>query len=465
MSQPNNQYDCSFLEDILPKAHVAFDDSRREQYSVDASPHIPSMPDAVVWPQSTEETSKLLAAANDRKIPVTPWSGGSGLEGSAIPVDGGIVCNLSDLVSIEIRPEDLEATVGSGVVYDDLNEKTGQYGLRFPPGISSGDVATIGGMVATNASGFNAVRYGETRDHVRNLEVVLSDGRVLQCGRNVVKTSSGYSLKDLFVGSEGTLGVITHTTVALTGIPEQKRDFLVTFPSVEDAAMTVSEIIRYGLKPGALEFMDPLTIELINAYRARYDLPEKPTLLIELHANNGGIDDDREFVRNICRDRGAETWEATNPDTEWDVWQARKDAYSAFQANDLGLDVLLVGDIVVPISKYPALVTSVHQIAEELSVPCPCVGHAGDGNLHYNPLVDPESQSSVENGYELNHRIIQQALAVGGTITGEHGVGVGKRRYMSEEHGEALEVMATLKRTFDPNGILNPGKILPSADE
>jgi len=462
MSGRNRQYDCSFVEDILADEQFTFERSYREQFSEDASPQDPSVPDVVVWPHTTEETAALLAAANESKIPVTPWSGGSGLEGNAIPVEGGIVCDLNNLSGIDIRPADLEVTVGSGVVYDDLNEELGKYGLRFPPGISSGDVATIGGMVATNASGFNAVRYGETRDHVRRLEVVLSDGRILQCGSNVVKTSSGYSLKDLFIGSEGTLGVVTRVTVGLSGIPKRKLGARVTFPSVTDAATSVSNIIRYGLRPGAIEFMDPLSIELINAYRDQNTLSEEPTVLIELHANNDGIEGDMELVKEICEEQGARQWVVTDSTDDLDVWQARRDAYPAFKANKFDLEVLLVGDVVVPISKYPELIRTVQENAEKLSVPCPCVGHAGDGNLHYNPLVDPDDQTSVESGYELNNRIIHRVLEMGGTITGEHGVGIGKRKYMAQEHGAVLEVMQMIKDAFDPNGILNPGKIFPA---
>lgn len=455
------RHDCGFLEDVVEDGRVSFVESQRQQYSQDASPHEPSLPDAVVWPSGPDEVSRVLSAANGRGVPVTPWSGGSGLEGNAIPVAGGVVLNMSNLTDIDVRPADLQAVVGAGVVYDELNEALSSYGLRFPPGISSGHLATVGGMIATNASGFNAVRYGETRDHVRRLEVVLADGRVIECGRNVVKTSSGYSLKDLFVGSEGTLGVVTEATLALTGIPQRKHAALVTFATIEDACQAVSEIIGGGLKPGALEFMDPTTIELINAYSG-VGLPVEPTLIIELHANNSGIGDDIEFAESICEANGARTWEAAAGGDMDEIWQARREAYDATRAYREGLDIGIVGDIVVPISHYPDIVTTVAAYSDELDLMCPCLGHAGDGNLHYTPLVDPTDQDMVDRAHDLNERVIDAALELGGTATGEHGVGVGKRQFMAREHGEALEVMRAVKTTIDPNGILNPGKIFPS---
>ncbi|MDY6818940.1 MAG: FAD-binding oxidoreductase [Halobacteriales archaeon] len=449
-----------FLEDIVEEGRVSFEASQREQFAQDASAHEPSMPDAIVWPGSPEETARVLAAANERSIPVTPWSGGSSLEGNSIPVAGGIVLNTFEMKDIEVRPEDLQAVVGAGVVYDELNEELARHGLRFPPGISSGDVATIGGMIATNASGFNAVRYGETRDHVLRVEVALPDGRVIECGRDVIKTSSGYSLKDLMIGSEGTLGVVTEATLSLAGIPEKKRAALVTFPSSTAACQAVSEIIRFGLKPGALEFIDAPAIEVINGYSAT-ELPVSPTLIIELHGNNAGIEEDVEFARGICEDNGAETWEAAAEENMDEIWQARRDAYPAMRTYREEWDVALTGDIVVPISSYPEIVDQVTAVSEELDLMCPCVGHAGDGNLHYTPLVDPDDEAMVERAHELNRRIVEEAIDMGGTATGEHGIGMGKRKFMRREHGAGIDVMRAIKDALDPNGIMNPGKVLP----
>jgi D-lactate dehydrogenase (cytochrome) len=458
---PDSSYDCAFLDDAVTDGRVAHGTSVREQYASDESPHAGRVPDAVVWPVSTDEVATVLAAANDRGVPVTPRSGGSGLEGNAIPTAGGIVLSTAEIDGIEVSPGDMQVTVGAGVVYDDLNERLVSHGLRFAPGISSGDVATIGGMVATNASGFNAVRYGETRDHVRRLEVVTADGRVVDCGRGVVKTSAGYSLKDLFVGSEGTLGVVTEVTLGLVGIPEYRRAALVTFPSRVDASGAVADAIGSALVPGAIEFIDTTAVKMLNAYHVDVSFEERPTLIIELHANNSGIEEDLAFAKAICEDHGMLSWEAAGEENLDDIWQARRDKYPATQSYREGWEVALVGDVVVPISRYPDIVEEVSRVSEELDLLTSCVGHAGDGNLHFTSLVDPDDEEMVERAHELNERVVRKAIALGGTSTGEHGVGIGKRQFMAEEHGQALDLMRSVKETFDPNKILNPGKVLP----
>lgn len=455
------EYDCSFLKDVISEDRIEFTESVREQYAVDASTHHERLPDAVVRPTTTEEVAAVLSAANERKVPVTPWSGGSGLEGNAIATEGGIVLTTAEMDQISVSPDDLHATVGAGVVYDDLNDHLAQYGLRFAPGISSGDVATLGGMVATNASGFNAVRYGETRNHVRRLTVVTADGRIVECGRNVVKTSAGYSLKDLIIGSEGTLGVVTEITVGLVGIPEHRRAALVTFPSRAAASSAVSDAIRSALVPGAIEFMDEMSMKMLNAYQDDVEFEETPTLLIELHANNEGIEEDLEFAKMICEDHGMLSWEAAGEDEIDEIWQARRDKYWATQSYREGYETALVGDVVVPISKYPEIVQAVSDAGEDLDLIVSCVGHAGDGNLHYTPLVDPDDEEMVARAHELNERVVTKALELGGSSTGEHGIGIGKRKFMAAEHGVALELMRSIKETLDPNGILNPGKVIP----
>ncbi|SER38557.1 FAD-binding oxidoreductase [Natrinema salaciae] len=459
----SHEYDCAFLDEAITDGRVAHGTSVREQYASDESPHAGRLPDAVVWPASTDEVAAVLAAANDRGVPVTPRSGGSGLEGNAIPTAGGIVLSTAEIEHVEVSPDDLQATVGAGVVYDDLNERLAPYGLRFAPGISSGDVATVGGMVATNASGFNAVRYGETRDHVRRLEVVTADGRVVECGRDVVKTSAGYSLKDLFVGSEGTLGVVTEVTLGLIGIPEHRRAALVTFPSRVDASGAVADAIGSALVPGAIEFIDTTAVKMLNAYRDDVSFEERPTLIIELHANNGGIEEDLAFAKAICEDHGMRSWEAAAEENLDDIWQARRDKYHATKAYREDWEVALVGDVVVPISAYPEIVDEVARASEDLDLMTSCVGHAGDGNLHFTPLVDPDDEEMLERAHELNERVVRTAISLGGSATGEHGVGIGKRQFMEGEHGPALDLMRSVKETFDPNGILNPGKVLPDS--
>jgi len=458
--QAADGYDVGFLADIVEEGRVSVAEGQLAQYASDASPHEGRPPDAVVWPASTEEVSAVLAAANERGVPVTPWSGGSSLEGNPIPVASGIVASTYEMDAVEIRRDDLQAVVGPGIVYDELNEEAAKHGLRFAPGISSGDAATIGGMIANNASGFNAVRYGETREHVMRLEIALPDGRVIECGRDVVKTSAGYSLKDLFVGSEGTLGIVTEATIALEGIPQHKRAALVTFPSERAASRAVSETIRFGGDPGAIEFMDALTVETVNEYSGT-DLPESPTLIVELHGNNEGIDEEVEFVRGICEDNGATGWTAAADDEIDEIWAARRDAYHAAQNYRDEWEIAVVGDVVVPISKYPEIVDRIVAESRDLDLVCPAVGHAGDGNIHYTPLVDTDDDAAIERAFELNDRIVSAAIEMGGTATGEHGVGIGKRKFMRQEHAGALDLMQGIKDLIDPNGIMNPGKVVP----
>lgn len=453
-----------FLHDLLDPDQIALEESVRSQFASDASPHPEHLPDAVVWPHETSEVSAVLAAANEREIPVTPWSGGSGLEGNAIPTEGGIVLNTYEMEGITVREDDLQAVVGPGVVYDDLNEHLARYGLRFPPGISAGDVATIGGMIANNASGINAVGYGETRDHVLRLEIVLPDGRVIECGRDVIKTSAGYSLKDLFVGSEGTLGVVTEATLSLSGIPEEKRAALATFPTERDASNAVSEIIRFGLEPGAIEFIDRQSVRLLNEYRDSAVFPEEPLLIIELHGNNDGIDEDVAFVKGICEDNGSNEWLTRSGEEMDEIWSARHDALSALRAYSETHEPAIIGDVVVPISKYPNIVERIERIADEMDVFTPMAGHAGDGNIHFLPLVDPDEEGAMERAYELNDRVVSAAIEMGGTATGEHGVGIGKRKFMSDEHAEAVDIMRDIKDVIDPTGIMNPGKVIPDRE-
>jgi len=453
-----SEFDCSFLEDVA--VEVSFSESRREQYARDASPHHPSMPDAVAYPESVDEVSDVLSAAYEAEVPVTPWSGGSGLEGNAIPVEGGIVLTTKGMEWVEVNRDSLTARVGPGVVYDDLNEELASYGLRFPPGISSGDVATIGGMIANNASGFNAVRYGETRDHVRRIEAVLPDGEIIQAGRDVVKTSSGYSIKDLLVGSEGTLGVVTDATIELAGIPEEKRAALVSFETARDACGAVASVIGAGVKPGAIEFMDTKSIELLNSNRDDMTLPERPTLLLELHGNNSGIEEDYEFVESLCREHAVVEWNEPGGKMA-NVWEARRDALPAARAYDPDLDVAVIGDVVVPIEKYPDIVARTQELADEYDLLAPLVGHAGDGNLHYTPLVDRDDEDHVIRAMAFNNEVVQSAIDMGGTATGEHGVGIGKRGFMDDEHANTVDVMRGIKDAIDPKGLMNPGKVIP----
>jgi D-lactate dehydrogenase (cytochrome) len=455
------QHDCGFLTDLSLDGRVSFDDEDHERFSKDEGPHPAHLPDAVVWPHSTADVSAVLAAANERGVPVTPRSGGSSIEGNPIPVRGGIVLNVIGMDAVEARPADLQAVVGPGIRYDALNDRLAEHGLRFAPGIAAGDLATIGGMIANDASGLNAVRYGVTRDHVRRLEVVLPDGRVIQCGRDVVKTAAGYSLKDLFVGSEGTLGVVTEATLSLEAVPRARRAAVVTFPTREAASEAVAAVMGAGLVPGALEYVDSEAVRVINDATG-IGLREEPTLVVELHGNEPGVTADVERVLERCEAAGATDWVVARDEHEIDeVWTARREAYPAACDYREGWDVAVIGDVVVPVSRYPEIVARTAELSVELDVPCPCVGHAGDGNLHFLPLADPDDDETVERAMALNDRVVEAALGMGGTATGEHGVGLGKREFMRQEHADAVDVMCELKEVLDPTGIMNPGKVLP----
>ena len=454
-------HDCSFVDDVVREGRVSTDDETLLAHSKDEGPHDAHRPDIVVWPGSVSEISALLSAANERGVPVTPWSGGTSIEGNPIPVEGGIVLDTYECNEVTVRNDDLQAVVGPGVVYDDLNAALEPYDLRFAPGIAAGDVATIGGMIANNASGLNAVRYGVTGDHVLRLEVVLPDGRIIECGRDVPKTTAGYNLKDLFVGSEGTLGVITEATLSLEGVPRHRHAALVTFSSNTAASRAVSTIMGSGLKPGALEFMDSQLVRLLNEYREDAEFPESPLLLIELHGDAGDLATQMDRVRTICEGHDATRWSEADTDEIETIWHVRRDAYPAACEYYPDRTVGVIGDVVVPISTYSEIVRRIEEIGDELDLLTPCVGHAGDGNIHFLPVVDTSDRKAMDRVHELTDRVVGTALELGGTATGEHGIGIGKRKFMRREHGDGVDVMRGIKDVIDPNGIMNPGKTLP----
>jgi D-lactate dehydrogenase (cytochrome) len=414
----------------------------------------------VVWPQNAQEISVILKRANERHIPVTPWSGGSSLEGNPIPVQGGILMALYRLDKIiEIREADLQVVVQPGVIYDKLNHKLARYGLFFPPQPGSSDVATIGGMVANNSSGLHAVKYGATKDYVLQLEVVLPTGQIVRMGRPVLKSSSGYDLCRLIVGSEGTLGVVTEIALRLRIRPEVLAAVSV-FPSMETAAEAIYAINRYGPTPAALELMDPTIIRIVNQWTGS-TLEKAPTLVMEFHGLPAGIQQEVELIEETCRDAGCVSFETglTPPERER-LWHARKQAHEAVKQLSVGSKAE-IGDIVVPVSRYTEAVAQAYALAEDLGVRIATFGHAGDGNLHVEMLSRKEDPDEQERAHTFNQRLIEWVLSVGGTCTGEHGVGIGKCQFMAAEHGASLGVMRKIKQALDPNGIMNPGKVFP----
>ncbi len=451
-----------FLTNLLGPDRVSTRQADLDAHSRDESFHPPHPPEVVVWPQNAPEISAILQHANAQRIPVTPWSGGSSLEGNPIPVYGGVVLALYRLNQIlEIREADLQVVVQPGIIYDELNKKLARYGLFFPPQPGSSDAATIGGMVANNSSGMHAVKYGATKDYVLQLEVVLPTGEIVRLGRPVLKSSSGYDLCRLITGSEGTLGVVTEITLRLRTRPEMMAAVAV-FPSMEAAADAIYAINRYGPQPAALELMDPVIVRIVNQWTGS-TLEEAPILVMEFHGLPAGIQQEVELLEETCRDAGCVSFEKglTPPERER-LWHARKQAHEAVKQLNVGSRAE-IGDIVVPISRYTEAVAKAYALADELGVRIATFGHAGDGNLHVEMLSGKEDAREQKWAHAFNERLIEWVLSVGGTCTGEHGVGIGKRQFMSAEHGASLEVMRRIKGLLDPNGILNPGKIFPDA--
>ncbi|MFB6071203.1 MAG: FAD-binding oxidoreductase [Halanaeroarchaeum sp.] len=456
--------DIAFLADLpLDDGQVATGDSARDGHAGDwGTPADETVrPDAVVYPESTADVSAVLAAANDRGVPVTPYAAGTGLEGNATPVRGGISLDTTRMDEITaFRPGDFQVAVQAGVMGDAIQERAADAGLFFPPLPSSGDISTVGGMIATDASGMQTVKYGEVGDWVLALEAVLADGTVIEAGSRAVKTSSGYNLAPLLVGNEGTLAVITRATLRLAGRPAQIRGGRVVFDSLADAAGAVRDAVQSGVDVAKIELVDADAAAMANAYSGT-DLPDRPLVFFEFHANHG-VESEIEFFRSIVEDHDASRFAVAADEEMADLWAAREDLAFAIQDYDPDLTPLHPGDVTVPISAYPDVVRYAKDRGAEDDVLVPCFGHGGDGNVHYSVLVDESDPERVAAGEAVYSDVLHRAIELGGTVTGEHGIGRGKREYLVPEHGEdAVAVMRGIKAALDPNGILNPGKIFP----
>jgi D-lactate dehydrogenase (cytochrome) len=427
-------------------------------YSHDESSQPGQLPLAVVWPETAEQVAAVLKLANETRTPVTARGGGSSLEGNSIPSVNGIVLSFEKMNRVlEILPQDFQVRVQPGVVYDELNRQLARHGLFFAPGPSSGDVATIGGMVGNNAGGLNALRYGVTRDHILRLQVALADGSLVWFGTRAMKTSSGFDLVRLMVGSEGLLGIVTEITLRLHGLPE-RLTALAQFPELSQAAQAVFEIMSSGILPGALELIDAHSIHNINRYKG-WSWSETPTLILEFHGTPGGIAEEVGIARDICSQGGGTKFEvAGSPALRDQLWAGRKEITNAEKA--LFPDaVLLKGDIAVPLSQYAPTVMHARELGEKYGLEISIFGHAGDGNIHWHTLVPSSDVEALRRGEQAAADLIRYALSVGGTATAEHGIGLAKRQFLLEEHGASVEVMKKIKRALDPNNILNPGKM------
>ena len=432
----------------------------REQHGRDESVHPAAAPDAVVFAESTEEIAETMRLCKTHRVPVIPFGAGSSVEGHLLAVHGGISIDLAGMNRvIAIHPEDLDATVQPGVTRKQLNAELHDTGLFFP--IDPGADASLGGMAATRASGTNAVRYGTMRENVLGMTVVLADGRIIKTGGRARKSSAGYDLTRLFIGSEGTLGIITELTVKLYPIPEAISSAVCAFPSVDAAVDTVIQTIQLGVPVARIELLDALTISAVNRY-SKTSLKEAPTLFFEFHGSPAGVEEQARLVQELAADQGGMNFEwATRPEDRTRLWQARHDAYFACLQLKPGARAFPT-DVCVPISRLAECIRDTNEVIASSSIPVALFGHVGDGNFHLVVLIDPANPQEVAEAEKINNAVVTRALAMEGTCTGEHGIGIGKQQFLVAEHGEnAVQVMRALKQTLDPENLLNPGKILP----
>ncbi|MBU8905127.1 FAD-binding protein [Desertibacillus haloalkaliphilus] len=428
-----------------------------QQHSRDESYHTPSLPDVVVFPINSDEVRQVVAYANENNIPIVPFGLGTSLEGHVIPYEGGISLDMSMMDKIiEVKEGDFLVKVQPGVTRSQLNKELKKYGLFFS--VDPGADATLGGMAATNASGTTSVKYGIMRDQVRDLEVVTASGTLIHTGGLSAKSSSGYHLNGLMVGSEGTLGVITELTLQVYGIPEKIMAARASFPTIHAAVDAVVGILSAGIPIARVELVDARSIKQVNQH-SQTAYAEQPTLFLEFHGNESGLKQDVEFTKDIVLDLGCEdiAFELDSK-ARHQLWEARHNLAYAFIHGFPGKK-LMVTDVSLPLSELSEAIIHAREAIENIGLDGAIVGHVGDGNFHVLLMVDVDEPEDVKKAKQLNAEIVDDALDRSGTCTGEHGVGVGKAIYQRREHQEAYDVMQTIKQALDPKGILNPGKI------
>lgn len=429
----------------------------REHHGRDESPYPAMPPEAVVFAQTTEEVSEVAALCNQHRVPLIAYGAGSSLEGNFLAVQGGIVIDVSGMNRIlAVHPEDLTVTVQAGVTRKQLNEAIRDTGLFFP--IDPGADASLGGMSATRASGTNAVRYGTMRENVVNLTVVTAGGSIIRTARRARKSSAGYDLTRVFVGSEGTLGIITEVTVKLYPQPEAVSAAICNFDTVDDAVQAVIQIIQMGTPIARVELMDTNAVKAVNRF-SKLGLRESPLLLFEFHGTPAGVQEQAQGVQEIAADHNGQDFQwATLPEERSRLWTARHNAYFAGLQLRPGCQASTT-DVCVPISRLADCVAATNEDLARASFPSLILGHVGDGNFHVLMLLDPENPAEFDEAEALNRRLVERTLEMDGTCTGEHGVGLHKMQFLEQEHGAGVEVMRAMKHALDPNNILNPGKI------
>lgn len=427
-------------------------------YSYDASMNV-HRPDAAVWPESTEQVSAIVKFANEHHIAVVPRGAGTSLSGGVVPIRGGIIIDLSKMNRIlEISIEDRFARVQAGVVCDDLNRELGKSGFIFPPDPASSSVATIGGNVATNAGGIKGAKYGTTRDYVLGLEVVLPTGEVMRTGSYTMKCVSGYDLARLFIGAEGTLGVITEVTLKINPVPRHAMTAVATYARLEDAGKAISQTMTSGILPSVMEIMDKVTLKSIRE-NTDIDLPEAEAMIL---AETDGftweeVEAQMDVVLAVLKKNHPIDIKTAKDETDrLNLWKARKSAYATLArvSSSFTLD-----DVTVPISRIPELLVGIQEISKKYDIVVATFGHAGDGNLHPQILFDEYDADQVERMKKVEEEIFHLAVGLKGTLSGEHGIGLSKAAYMTLEHDPVeMALMRLIKKTLDPNNIMNPGK-------
>lgn len=450
---PLTETHIGYFTDLLGPERVSGRSADLELHARDQSFHEKHPPDIILWPETSAEVSQILRYANEYRIPVTAWGMGTSLEGNSIAVVGGIMLDFGRMNRIlDVRAEDFQVDVQPGVTRLELNKALARYGLFFTP--EPGANATIGGMIANNAAGIKTIRYGATRENVMRLEVVLASGETLTVGTRARKNSSGYALLHLFVGSEGTLGIITQATLKLAPVPADFSAVIASFETVEQAMRTVVDIVGAGLEPLALEYVDRETMNALNTDKG-LSWVVAPTVIMEFAGSGEGL----ELALDICRENGATNFQGARGTEERNrLWEVRHHTYESLVRLHPGHAQKII-DVAVPLSRYPEMVLFAEEVLQKHNLLGYKFGHAGDGNLHINVIHEPGNAAQLDIVERANDLIVERALALEGTATGEHGVGIGKRKFMMKQHGMSLEVMRAIKHTLDPNGILNPGKI------
>ena len=433
----------------------------RRQHGKDESFHEVAAPDAVAFAQSTEDVAAIVGVCARHKVPVIAYGTGTSLEGQVNAPAGGICIDLRDMNKVlEVHAEDLDCVIQPGITRKTLNEYLRDQGLFFP--IDPGADASLGGMASTRASGTNAVRYGTIRENVLALKVVRADGEIIKTGTRAKKSAAGYDLTHLFIGAEGTLGIICEMTIRLRGIPETIAAAACSFETVRGACQATILAIQTGIPVARIELLNAAQVKACNAY-SKLTLPETPLLLLEFHGSEAEVaEQSKNFAEIAAECGGGEFSWTTKPEDRTKLWQARHDAYWSVKAIRPGAGVVAT-DVCVPISRLADCVGETEEDLARLNLTSPIVGHVGDGNFHCSLMCDVDDAGEMARGEEFMHRLVERAQAMGGTCTGEHGIGQGKQKYLKSELGEeALDAMRAVKKALDPQNIFNPGKIIPA---